>query len=123
VVDSDVLAGRNPAWREVWDDQLTDSERRDLRRAVMRGGHLDDEELMPFLVGLLARERRSLRWKPLPLLGIAALWLVAAALAKSSGVRWFFLLAGSLYILGVGASLWVQRRWLDRSERLNLRRR
>ena len=121
-VDPDVLAGRDPAWREAWEDRLTHKQRREIRRAVIRGRRLGDEELMPYLVGLLARERRRLRWKALPLLGIASLWLLAGALAKSSGVRWFVVVAGVLFVVGTWASLWLQRRWLDRSEALNLTR-
>src|SRR6266511_4959646 len=119
-VDPEVLIGRDPAWKEAWEEHLTDEERREVRRAVTRGRTLDNAELAPYLMGLLAREQRNLRWKVVLWIGMFALWLFAAIAAGSSFGHWFYLgLAAVFFVSGI-VSFWVQRTWLARAERLNL---
>ena len=41
-VDPDVMVGRNPAWKEAWEEDLNDEQRRQVRQAVRRGRRLDE---------------------------------------------------------------------------------
>jgi hypothetical protein len=119
-LDPDVFVGRNPAWKEAWEEILSQGQRRQVRRAVMRGRSLDDSELAPFVMGLLAREKRSLRWKPVVLIAMSILWLFAGVVSRSSFNRWFYLCLATVVAIGGTASYFVQQTWLERAERLNL---
>src|SRR5437016_35746 len=98
-VDPDVLIGRDLAWKEAWEDHLTDEQRREARRAVMRGRTLGNAQLVPYLVGLLARERRNLRWKVLIWIGMFGLWLFVAIAARSSFDYRFYLGLGAVFFV------------------------
>ena len=119
-VDPDVLVGRGLAWKEAWEEDLSDRQRREVRRAVMRGRKLDNGTLIPYLLGLLARERRTLRWKMVLWPAPFALWLFVGIQAKNTFGRWYSLGLAGVWFVGGAIAFWVQGRWLGRAERLNL---
>lgn len=119
-LDPDVFVGRDPAWKEAWEEVLSQEQRRQVRRAVRRGRSLNDVDLEPFIAGLLARERRSLRWKLALLIANFVLWLIVGIVSRSSFSHWFYLGLAAVVAVGGTASYLVQRTWLQRAERLNL---
>lgn len=62
-VDPDVFAGRDPAWRVAWENELDPTSREEVARAVREGVRIADTRLEPFVYGLIARRRRQNRWR------------------------------------------------------------
>jgi hypothetical protein len=118
-VDPQVFEGRDPWWRMAWEESLTAQERRRIRRAVRTGTRLNEPALEPVLIGLIARERRSLRWRWLlwPIqVTIPAAWLWATAVVHPSGWRWMWWPLLALAVVGVPAAMLIRRRRLARAD-------
>lgn len=118
-VDPDVFVGRNPAWKEAWEEDLTDDQRRQVRRAVVRGRRLDDPKLAPYLSGLLAQALRSLRWSAVLLIAMFSMWLTVGIVSKSSFGHWYGFGLASVISIGGAVSLLIRRYLLVRAHRLN----
>ena len=52
-LDPAVFAGRDPEWREAWEERLDADSRRQVKSAIKDGSRLDDPALEPFLYGLM----------------------------------------------------------------------
>jgi hypothetical protein len=122
-VQPEVLQGRNPWWREAW-EELDPRDRKAVNEAISRGKRVPDERLLPFVYGLLAISRRRLRWVWLQVLNIellASIWIYFTCLRPSSvgGFCWLVAIA----VLGLAAlptRLALGRRRLGRAEAANL---
>lgn len=95
-VAADVASGRDPAWREAWEERLDDTSRRLVRDAVKNGTAVQDPDLVPFVTGLVARKRRSLRsstglWAASTLATV--FWVYATTLRRPSTLFAVFWLA------------------------------
>ena len=64
-VPAQVLEGRNPWWREAWEN-LPASDQDAVKQAWRYGRRVSNDRLLPFIYGLMARERRLSRWMCLP---------------------------------------------------------
>ena len=71
-VRPEVLRGRNPWWREAW-DELAPSDRRAIQEAMRQGMRVPEDRLLPFVYGYMAIERRSLRWVWLQVVWVEAI--------------------------------------------------
>jgi hypothetical protein len=117
-VDPAVFVGRDPQWREAWEERLDAEGRRRVRAAVTDGSRLDDAVLEPYVYGLIARRRRQLRWRVLQgvfTLAIVSAWVVATTVIRPSLWSWFYipLLVACLTVLPL--ALLRERHRLDRA--------
>ena len=60
-----ILEGRDPVWREAWEERLTQSERDEIDRAIAEGRGPLETRLAPFVVGAARRKKRGGRWMAL----------------------------------------------------------
>lgn len=122
-VDPHVLEGRNPWWKEAWEEQLTDTQRREVRRAIWRGRRVDDPRLLPFVYGSLAQARRALRWQVLlflpPYAVLLGVWLYLACFDGSVSYCTFWSVLAVVWVLAVPIALVIRLRQLRRAERAN----
>lgn len=120
-IHPEVLNGRNPWWREAW-EELSPEERESIKRAFRSGERVPDGGL-PFAYGLLAIERRRLRWMPLQLLWVEALvgvWIYFHCVRARSFWCWMFIAIAVLGVAGTIYTFVTVRRRLRRAERANL---
>ena len=118
-VEAAVFAGRDPQWREAWEERLDAEGRRRVTGALKDGSRLDDPVLEPYLYGLIARRRRQLRWRVLQgvfTLAITTAWVVATTVIRPGLWSWFYipLLIFGLTVLPL--ALLRERRRLDKAE-------
>jgi hypothetical protein len=118
-----VLEGRDPWWRHAW-SELPAADHRAIRDAYRRGTRVSRDKLLPFIYGLIARERRRLRWLWLPLLvgeAQAGTLVYVHCFRVPSGFCWLFggLAVGG--ILAAAARMVVGRGRIRRAEAVNLR--
>jgi len=59
-VPAEVLEGRNPWWRQAW-EELSAPDRHAVQQAWKTGTRVPDDRLLPFIYGLIAIERRQRR--------------------------------------------------------------
>jgi hypothetical protein len=86
-VDPDVFAGRDPAWRQAWEELLDAESRKRVEDAIKNDDKLDEPTLEPFVYGLIARRRKRHRWRMVQaaiLFVIAALWVIATTVVRPS---------------------------------------
>jgi hypothetical protein len=92
-IDPAVFVGRDPEWREAWEELDAESRRR-VTAVVTDGSRLDDPALEPFLYSLIARRRRHHRWRIVQAvitLTIGTFWAVATTEIRPSLWSWFFI--------------------------------
>jgi hypothetical protein len=122
-VDPRVLEGRNPWWKEAWEEALTPAERREVRRAIWQGRRVEDPRLLPFVYGSLAQTRRAFRsWVVLALPLSAAmigLWFYLACFDGSVSYCTFWSVLAVVWVIVVPIALLIRLRQLRRAERAN----
>lgn len=122
-VDPQVFEGRDPWWRMASEESLTAQERRRIQRAVRTGARLNDPSLEPVLIGLIARERRSLRWRMLLLwpvsVAITAVWVWETMVVRPSNWRWMWTALLLLVVLAVPPRVLILRKRLARADPSN----
>jgi hypothetical protein len=119
-----VLQGRNPWWREAW-EALQPPDRKAIKEAMRRGTRVPEDRLLPFIYGLVAIERRTLRW-----VWIQVVWVEAAAgfwvyfycfrPPSIDPFCWFFVAVMVLGLAALPVRLALGRRKLQRAEAANL---
>jgi hypothetical protein len=117
-IDPDVLAGRDPSWREAW-GRLDSGSRLRVQDALKRGTRLDDATLEPFIYGLIARRRRQRKWRIAQAAittSIAGYWVVATTLIRASAFGWLWVPLFVMYLVGLPLALRHEARKLDRAE-------
>lgn len=59
-IDPMVFEGRDPAWREWWEERLDAADRMQVEHAVRNATRVSDPRLEPFVWGLIAWSKRGL---------------------------------------------------------------
>ena len=107
-IDASVFEGRNPAWREWWENKLDEGARTQVEDAVRKGTGINDPSLEPFVYGLIARARRGLKLKIVQMAFLAVLsgsWVLLTA-AKAPWWHAFWIV---LFLVDVTAVPWTLR--------------
>ena len=106
-IDPAVFEGRDPAWREWWEERLDQRSRTRVEDAVKTGRRPDDPDLEPFVYGLISRKRRRLRWRVLQLLILLPL---SAWWAYFNPIPFFKVIFFAALIVGLTFVPWKLRR-------------
>jgi hypothetical protein len=118
-VDPDVFAGRDPAWREAWEELLDPESRKRVEDAIKGGDRLDDPALEPFVYGLIAWRRKRLRWRIVQaviLFVIAGVWVIETTVIRPSPLSWFWIAVLVIIVTVIPFKLRLEKRALDRAE-------
>ena len=118
-VDPDVFAGRDPAWREAWEDGLDLPDREQIVKAVRVGARVADPELEPFVYGLIARRRRQNRWRlvqALVALSISGSWAYMTTVVRPSAIKWFWIVSFAIALVAIPVLIRAEARRLDKAE-------
>ena len=118
-LDPDVFAGRDPAWREAWEELLDTESRKRVEDVIKNGDRLGDPALEPFVYGLIARRRRRHRWRIVQaalMFVIAGVWVVATTVVRPSPLGWFWIALLVVVVTVVPFKLRLEGRALDRAE-------
>jgi hypothetical protein len=115
-VDAAVLEGRDPAWREWWEERLDQASRTRVENAVKYGKPLKEPSLQPFVYGLIARKKRRLRWKIPQLVFLVALSMWWAYSTRIPFFRLFFVVLLILEFTLIPWRLREESRQLARAE-------
>jgi len=94
-IDPDVFIGRNPAWRQAWEN-LDARARMEVANAVKEGVRVSDPGLEPFVYGLIARGRSRHRWGlvlAVLSLGQGVFWVIATTVIRPSAFKWLWIVA------------------------------
>ena len=123
-VHPEVLNGRNPWWREAW-MKLSPSQRTAVWDAMKLGRRVPDDDLLPFVYGLMAIERRTLRWiwpRFIWVEGITGVWIYFACfrIATPRWECWMFVALAFAGVIALIIRLLMGRRRLRRAEGSNL---
>jgi hypothetical protein len=123
-IHPEVFTGRNPWWREAWED-LPPSDSKAVKDAMRRGTRVPEDRLLPFVYGLIAIERRTLRWVWLQVVlveAMAGFWVYVHCFrpSGSTGFCWFFVLIMVLGVAALPLRLALGGRRLRRAESANL---
>lgn len=108
-IDASVFEGRNPAWREWWENKLDEGARKHVEDAVRNGTGINDPNLEPFVYGMIARERRGLKLKIAQMAFLAVVsgsWVLLTA-TKTPWWHGFWI---TLFLVDVTAVPWTLRR-------------
>ena len=118
-MDPEVFAGRDPAWRMAWENELDQPAREQVVRAIRDGARIADPSLEPFVYGLIARRRRQNRWRTVQV-GIAlvfsALWIYVTTFVRPSPFRWFWIVTFAIAVAAVPLMIRAEQRRLDKAE-------
>lgn len=93
-----------PNWRIAWEEDLDETTRRRIRRAVRAGQALDDPYQAAFAVTLAVKERRVWRWWPIftilfvGLAGFHLVTLLRVQVANWTSTDWFI---GSIEVVAI----------------------
>jgi hypothetical protein len=120
-VHPQVLAGRNPWWREAWEG-LDPEDRQEVNQAVRSGSRVRDH-LLPFVYGLVALTRRRFRWAWLQLSlveAMAGVWIYFTCFRVPQGFCWMFVGIAALGLVAVPLRIYWHSRLLERAERANM---
>lgn len=123
-VPSQVLEGRNPWWREAWEN-LTPSQRTAVADAMNLGRRVPSDDLLPFVYGLMAIEGRRLRWVwpyAVLLLAINTVWIYFTCF-RHPAPGWqcgMFVATGLLALIAAPLRIAWGRRRLRNAEQANL---
>ena len=118
-VDPDVFAGRDPAWREAWEDGLDLPDREQIVKAVRVAARVVDPELEPFVYGLIARRRRQNRWRlvqALVALSISGSWAYMTTVVRPSAIKWFWIVSFAIALVAIPVLIRAEARRLDKAE-------
>lgn len=118
-VDPDVVAGRDPAWREAWEAGLDLTEREQVVKAVRTGVRVADPGLEPFVYGLIARRRRQNRFRLVQVvvaLVISGSWVYVTTIVRPSGFKWFWILSFAIALVAIPVLIRAETRRLDKAE-------
>lgn len=116
---ADIASGRDPAWREAWEERLDEPSRAMLLDALKNGAAVRDPNLAPYVAGLIARKRRALR-SSTALSVVVTLgtlfWVYATAVRRPSPLAVFWVAMFLLCITLLPLRLWSARRALAKCE-------
>jgi hypothetical protein len=118
-VRPDVLAGRDPAWREAWEDDLDVDQRQRVVHALRTGVRMQDEQLEPFVYGLIARRRRQNRWRLIQIvvaLWISGFWTYVTTVVHPSAAKWFWIASFMVALVAMPVLVRAEAKRLDRAE-------
>ena len=100
-----VLLGRSPEWRELWDERLTEDDRRRISRAARRGEYLQEPFRAALAAGWAHRRRRAIRFNLMTLfplnLALIAAWIWGTCLSERR-VEVFCAVFVAIAVLAVG---------------------
>lgn len=123
-VHPQVLDGRNPWWREAW-MELSPSQRTAVWDAMNLGLRVPDDALLPFVYGLMAIERRTLRWiwpRFIWVEAISALWIYVMCFRRAAPgwECWMFLAIALAGLIALPVRIAIGKRRLRNAEEANL---
>lgn len=116
------MEGRNPWWREAW-EELPAADREAVKRAWKQGTRVPDDRLLPFIYGLIAIERRRRRWAWLGWLSLgllAGLWTYLTCVRVPSAFCWVYTAIDIVWIAALPTRLVLSERRVRRAEGANL---
>jgi hypothetical protein len=115
----DVFAGRDPAWREAWEEDLDVAQRQQVVNALRAGVRVQDEQLEPFVYGLVARRRRQNRWRLVQIvvaLWISGLWIYVTTVVHPSAAKWFWITSFVIALVALPVLVRGESKRLDKAE-------
>jgi hypothetical protein len=120
-IDPAVIEGRDPAWREWWEEHLDDTDRTRVESAVKDATRVSDPRLEPFVYGLIARSRRRL-WLNV-VLNVAL--VVTTGVQASLNPRWhgFWVAMLLTALTAVPWKLWMDAQRLSQAKAVQEARR
>ena len=60
-----ILDGRDPVWREAWEEHLSQADREEVDRSLLEGRAPEESRLAPFVIGAARKKLRGGRWMAL----------------------------------------------------------
>ena len=115
----EVFAGRDPAWREAWEDDLDVDQRQQVVNALRTGARVQDERLGPFVYGLIARRRRQNRWRLVQIvvaLWISGFWTYVTTVVHPSAAKWFWIASFVVAFVALPVLVRGESKRLDKAE-------
>lgn len=119
--DPRVFEGRDPAWREWWEERLDHDDRVRVENAVKDGTRVSDPRLEPFVYGLIARSRRGLWAK----VALNVVLVGTTGIQAALNPRWhgFWVAMFLIALTAVPWKIWMDARRLARAKEVQESRR